>query len=137
MGGSLEAMGCPINRLVNLCIVEDDVWALSAEFKSYVLEIALGGSLHNLPPDEGRASESDFFDMHVLANRLTSGVPISDDEVEYTRGEASLVEHLSRHESGQGSELGRLHDDSVSGGESRADLPTPHQNYEDVRERVQ
>ena len=72
----------------------------------------------------------------MLADRPTDSVSISHNQVVDARGEASLVDHLSRHESGQWSELGGLHDDGVSGGKSRADLEAPHQNYKDVRWRV-
>jgi len=66
----------------------------------------------------------------VLANRLTDGVSISDNEVEDTRGEPGFLDHPSGHERGQGGQLGGLQHDGVSGSESRADLPAQHQNYE-------
>ena len=50
---SLDAVRCPINCLVNIRIIEDDVWALSAEFEGDVLEVAPGGSLHDLPSGHG------------------------------------------------------------------------------------
>jgi hypothetical protein len=136
MGHPLKAMGRPIHCLVKICIVEDNVWALSTEFKGDVLEVAPSRGLHDLSASEGRTGEGDFIDMGVLADRLTNGVPIADNEVKHTRGETSFVDHLSGHESGQGSKFGGLHDDRVSGGESGADLPAPHQDYKYVRQRV-
>lgn len=137
MGGSLDAMDCPIDCLVDIRIVEDDVWTLSTELKGDVFEVAPCRSFHDLPPGEGRAGESDFLDTRVLANRLTSGVSVSDNEIVDTRGESGFVDHLSRHESGQRSELGAFHHDRVSGSQSGADLPAPHQNYKGVRQYVQ
>ena len=126
---SLDTVGSPIDGLVDIRVVEDDVRALPTKFKSDVLEIALGGSFHDLSAGDGRASEGDLLDKWVLADRLTDGASISDDQVEGTSREANLMDHLGHHESAQRSELGRLHDDSVPGGESRTDLPAQHQDY--------
>ena len=129
-------MGRPIDRLVNIRIVEDDVWALPAKFESDVLQVALGGSLHDLPTCEGRTGEGDFLDTGMLGDRLTDRIPISNHEVEDARGEASFTNHLGHHESGQGGKLGRLHNDGVPRGQSGTDLPAPHQNYETHIRRV-
>ena len=137
-GDSQDTVGRPVNGLLEICIVEDDVRALSAKLKGDVLEVTLGCGLHDLPADEGRTSECDLLDATVFADRLTDSVSISDNEVEDTGREASFADHVSGHESGQGSQLGGLHDDGVSGGESRTDFPAPHQDceHEDIRKRV-
>ena len=74
----------------------------------------------------------------MLANRLTDGIPVSDNEVKDTRGEANLAHHISDYESSQGSQFGGLHHDGVSGSESGADLPAHHQNcgHKHVRRRI-
>ena len=88
--------------LVEICIIKDDVWALPTNLLNTV----------------------------VLADGLADGQPVSDNEVEDTRREAGFTEHVGHHESGQGSQLGGLHDDGVSGCESGANLPGPHQDCE-------
>ena len=116
-------MGSPVNGLVEIRVVEDDIRALSTEFKCDILEIALGRSLHDLPAGDGRTGEGDLLNMRMVADCLTNGIPISNDEVEDASREPNFTNHLRYHESGQRGELGRLHDDSVSGRESGADLP--------------
>ena len=131
LGNSQDAMSCPVNRLLEICIVKDNVRALSTEFKSDVLEVALGSSFHNLSANDGRASEGDLIDTIVLADGLTSDWPVSNDEVKDTRGEANFIDHVSDHESGQRGKLGGLHDNGVSGSKSGANLPAQHQDCED------
>jgi len=128
-GGLQDAMSCPVNGLLEIRIVEDDVRALSTQLEGNVLEVALGGGLHNLPANEGRTGECDLLDTVVLADGLTDGVSVSDNEVEDTRGEANFTGHVGDHESSQGSQLGGLHNDDVSGSESGADLPAQHQDW--------
>ena len=122
-------MSCPTNGLVEICVVEDDVRALSAKLKGNILEVALRSGLHDLPANDGRASERDLLDAVVLADCLTDGVSVSDNKVEDTRGEAGFADHVSGHESSQGCHLGGLHDDSVPGCEGGANLPGKHQDW--------
>lgn len=127
-GGSQYTMSRPVDRLVEVCVVENDIRALSTELKGDVLEVTLSGGLHDLPADEGRTSERNLLDTTVLADGLTDGVPVSDDKVKDTRGETNFVHHRSGHESGQRSQFGGLHHDGISGSEGGADLPGPHQD---------
>ena len=122
-------MSCPVNGLFEIRVVEDDGWTLSTELESDVLEVTLGSCLHDLPANEGGTGEGDLLDTAVLADGLANALSVSDDEVEDSRREAGFVDHLGHHESGEGSELGGLHNDGVSGGESGADLPAYHQDY--------
>jgi hypothetical protein len=132
-------MSCPVDGLVEVCIVEDNGRTLSTELKGDILEVALGSSLHDLPADEGRASEGNLFDTRVLGDGLTDGRSVPNNEVEDTRGEASFANHIGGDESGQRGQFGGLHDDGVSGGESGADLPAQHHDCEntDIRRCVQ
>jgi len=129
-GDSQDTVSCPTNGLLEVGIVKDDVRALSTQFECDILEVALGGGLHNLPADEGRTGERDLLDPVVPADGLTDGVSVSDNEVEDARGEADFADHVSGHERGQRGQLGGLHDDCVSGGESGTDLPAEHQDWE-------
>ena len=121
-------MNCPFDGLLEVCVVEDNDWTFSAELKRDILEVTFGGSLHDLPTDEGRTREGNLFYTMVLADGLTDGMSIPDNEIEDTRGETNFANHVGSDESGQGGQLGGLHDDCVSGGESGADLPAHHQD---------
>ena len=127
---SQDTVGRPVNGLVEICIVKDDVRALPAEFEGDILEVGPGSGLHDLPAYEGRTSKCNLLNAVVLADGLSDGRPVSDNEVEDTRRDAGFAEHVGRHESGQGSQLGGLHDNGVSGSESGANLPGPHQDCE-------
>jgi len=122
-------MSCPVDSLIEICVVEYNVWALSTKLKGDILEVALGGGLHDLSADEGRTGEGNLVDTMVLGDGLTNSISVSNNKVEDTRREASFTDHVGDHEGGQRSHLGGFHDDDISGGESRADLPAPHQNY--------
>ena len=124
-------MGHPVNGLVEICVVtagKYNVQALPAEFEGDILEIGPSSGFHDLPADEGRTSKGNLLNAMVLADGLTDSRPVSDDEVEDTRRDAGFAEHIGRHESGQGSQFGGLHDDGVSSAESGVNLPGPHQN---------
>ena len=125
-------MSCPVDGLIEVRVVEDDGRTLSTELEGNVLEVALGGGLHDLPADEGRASEGNLFDTRVLGDGLADGRSVPNNEVEDTRGEASFANHICSDEGGQGGQLGGLHDDGVSSGKSGADLPAQHHDCENI-----
>lgn len=50
-------MSGPVNGLLEVAVVKDDVGALAAKFKSDILQIGLGRGLHDLATDEGGACE--------------------------------------------------------------------------------
>jgi len=128
-GNSLDAVRCPVNGLLEVCVVEDDVRALSTEFKGDALEVALGSGFHDFSADENRTGEGDLSDTMVFGDGLTNDWSVSNDEVKDTRGEASFADHVSDDESGQRGKLGRLHDNGVSGGKGGANLPAHHQDW--------
>lgn len=103
-----DTVGGPVDSLIEVAIVEDDVGRLAAELKSDSLQIRFGGSLHNLATDEGRSSESDLalssercddrqeytylLDTHVRGDCRTDGVAVSGEDVDDTLGETSLLD---------------------------------------------
>lgn len=101
-------MSRPIHSLVQICVIEDDVWALPTKLKRNRLQIALRSSLHDLPPDESATSESDFLNFQVRGNCGAYGCAVASDNVDGTRREAGFLNELAHADGGQGREFGRL-----------------------------
>lgn len=120
----------PVNGLLDIGVVEDNVGGLATKLEGNLLQVGLGGSLHDGAADNGRASEGDLVDVHVGGDGGTSNPAETRDDVENTRGETSLLDELSKHESRKRSLLSGLHDNSVTGGEGGADLPGKHEKRE-------
>ena len=123
-------MNGPVNGLVHIAVVEDDVRALTAELKTGLLEVGLCGSLENLAANDGAASESDLFYVHVVADGVSDGGAVAVNNVDNTWWETGFKGKLRSKESGEGSELGWLEDDGVSRSQSRAELPRKHHHWD-------
>lgn len=120
----------PVNGLLDIGIVEDNVGGLATKLEGNLLQVGLGSSLHDLAANNGRTSEGNLVDVHVGRDGGTSNPAEAGDDVENARGETSLLNELSKDESRERGLLGGLHDDGVTGGESGADLPGKHEERE-------
>ena len=60
----------------------------------------------------------------------TGGLTETGDKVENTGGETSLLDELSEDEGRERGLLSSLHDDGVTGSQSRSDLPGKHEKGE-------
>ena len=54
-------MARPGDGLLHVRIIKDDVGALSTELESDLLQVGLGGSLHDLTANESATSECDLY----------------------------------------------------------------------------
>lgn len=120
----------PRDGLLDIGVVEDDVGRLSTELQGDLLQVRGGSSLHDSASNQGRASEGDLVDVHVGGQGSTGGLAETGDDVENTRGEASLLDEVGEHKSRQRCLLSRLHDDCVTRAQSRANLPGEHEQRE-------
>lgn len=120
----------PGDGVVDVGIVEDNVGGLAAQLESNLLQVGLGSSLEDSAADESRSSEGDLVDVHVGGDGSTGGTAKARDDVNDTRGEASLDDQLGDVESGQRSLLGGLQDNSVTGSNGGTDLPGQHEKRE-------
>ena len=120
----------PVNGLLKIGVVEDNVGGLATKLEGNLLQVGIGSSLHDGATDNGRAGEGNLVDVHVGGDGGTSNATETGDNVENTRGETSLLDELSKDESRERSLLSGLHDDSVTGGESGANLPGKHEKRE-------
>lgn len=102
---SQDAMRSPCDGLVQISIVEDDVWALSSKFESDLLEVALRSSLHDFTADEGRPGERDLLDVGVRGEGATGNAAVPGDDVDGTRWEPSFVDELCHADRSKGREL--------------------------------
>ena len=59
-GDILDTEGGPLDSLIEIAVIEDDVRGLAAELESDVLEVGLGSRLHDLAANQGRAGEGDL-----------------------------------------------------------------------------
>lgn len=55
----------PLDGLLEISIVKDDVGALASQFERDVLQVAVRSSLQDGPSDEGASGESDLVNHHV------------------------------------------------------------------------
>jgi len=139
----------PLDSRLEISILEDDVGRLSSQLEGDLLQVGRSSSLHDLSTNRSRSSEGDLSDLGVLGDGRTDDGSISVDDVDNTLrksldqlrarlvapcdtdiGDSSLFDQVAHPQSGQGGELGRLHDDDVSGGQCRTDLPGEHQQGE-------
>ena len=67
-------MGSPVDGLLEVGVVEDDVRGLAAELESDRLQVGLGGGLHDLATNKCAACECDLLDVSPI--RIShSGIP--------------------------------------------------------------
>ena len=122
-----DTKGSPVHGLLQVCVVKDDIGALSAQFQGYVLQVALGRCFQDLAPDECRTSEGDFLDLHVMSDSIANSVSVADEDVDDAGRETSLVDELGYAESSQGCELRGLENDGVSRCQRGPEFPSQHE----------
>lgn len=120
----------PGDGVVNVSVVEDDVGGLATQLESHLLQVTLGSGLHDGAANQGRTSEGNLVNVHVAGDGGTGHTTETGDDVDDTSGDARLEHQLSGIEGRQGSLFCRLEDDGVTGGQSGADLPRPHEERE-------
>lgn len=120
----------PGDGVVDIGVLEDDVGRLAAELESNLLQVGTSSRLEDLTANDGRTSEGDLVNVHVRGNGLTSDLAETRDDVDDTRREASLLDQAGGDQRGQGSLLGGLDNDSVTGRNGGTDLPRPHEQGE-------
>lgn len=120
----------PVDGLIDVGVVKDDVGGLATKLEGDLLEVGRGSSLHDGSADDSGASEGDLVNVHVGGEGGTSGLAVAGDEVEDTSRETSLLDELGENKGGERSLLSSLHDNGVTGGQGRADLPCQHEKRE-------
>lgn len=134
-GDPQDSVRAPVDREVQIRVVEDDIRALSPKFERNILQVRLRRPLHDLPPNQSRTSEGQLLDIHMRRHSVADGRTVADENVDYTRREASFVDERGHTEGSERSEFGRLEDDGVSARKSRADLPAHQHDCERIHSR--
>lgn len=120
----------PRDGVVNIGIFEDNVGGLATQLEGNLLEVALGSGLEDGTADGGGTGEGDLVNVHVAGDGSTSDTTETGDNVDHTRGEASLLDELAGVQTGKRGLLSGLEDDGVTGGDGGGDLPSPHEEGE-------
>src|SRR6266702_1913820 len=87
-----DTMNGPINREVEVRVIEHDVGRLSAKFEGDVLQVGLGCGLHYPAPDGRGSRECDLVNAHVLRDGLTAYVSVTRDDVHDAGWETGLLD---------------------------------------------
>merc|ERR1712098_518861 len=120
----------PRDGILDVGIVEDNVGALAAQLKSDLLEVGLGSSLEDSTASDSRAGESNLVNVHVGSDSSTGSLAEAGDDIDDTSGNASLLNESSSIQTGERCLFSSLQDNSVAGGESGTNLPSPHEERE-------
>lgn len=120
----------PADSVLDICVVKDDVGALPAKLQSNLLQVAVCGSFHDEPADNGGACECNLIDVHVGGDRSPGNSPDTRDSVDDTRRETSFLDKSGSDETAQWCLLRCLDDNYIAGGDGRTDLPGPHEQWE-------
>ena len=84
--------------------------------------------------NQGRAGEGDLVDVHMGGNGSTSRLAEAGDDVDDTSWDTGLLAKSGGKQTRQRCLLGGLQDDRITGGQSRPDLPCPHEQREVPRD---
>lgn len=120
----------PLDGLVEVGIVKDDVGRLATELEGDLLEVALGSGLHDHTTDGSAAGEGNLADLGVAGEGITSNGTVASDDVDNTWGEASLDDELGDLEGRERGHLRGLDDNGVTRAEGGAELPAKHHERE-------
>ena len=123
-----DAVDDALDGLIQGCVVEHDVGGLATEFEGDFL-VRAGNRTRDGLAYRGRTGESDLVDVGVVDDGLTRRTRTRHD-VHDARREFGLLAYLGKQQSRQGSGLGGLEDDSVSGSEGGSYLPGQHHQRE-------
>jgi len=123
---SQDTLAGVCDGIVDIGIIKDDVGTLSTELKRDLLQVTVCGLFENLLSDSGRTSECDLVDSWRGSKGLSDGRTVTDNDVDDTSGDTSLLDELGHVHGSEGGQLGGLHDDGTTGSECGGDLPGEH-----------
>ena len=116
----------PRDSVVNVCVIKNNVGGLATELECRLLQVALSSGFQDQTADVGGSSESNLVDIHVVGKSGTGHTTSTRNDVEHTRWESSLLNECGSIQSGQWCLLGWLHDNHITSGKCRSDLPRQH-----------
>jgi hypothetical protein len=120
----------PVDSLFDVGISEDNVGALATKLEGHLLQVGASSRLHDLATDNSGTSEGNLVDAHVSGHGGTGDLTETGNDVDNTRGEASLLDQCAGNVSRKRCLLSSLQDDCVTGGDGGTNLPCPHEDRE-------
>ena len=120
----------PGDGVFNVGVVENDVWRLASELEGNLLQVGAGCGLHDLTANNGRPGKCDLVNIHVGRDGGTGDLSKTGDDVDDSWWETGLLDEVGSNESGERGLLGSLENNGVTGGNRRANLPRPHEQWE-------
>ena len=118
-----------VDRLVEIGVREDDVWALAAELEGDLLD-GSRRQLQDAPPGRRLPGEGDLVDAGMGGERLPDLLAGTGQDVHHAVGDTRFTTDLAQDHRGDRGGAGRLQDEGVAGGEGRGQLPGGHQQRE-------
>ena len=113
----------PVDSLIDISIVENNVWALSTKLQSDLLQIAVGSCLHDLSSDWSASSEGNLVNIHVVRHSSSGNFTDARDNVENSGWKTGLLCKPCNYQCTKGGLLSSLQDNCVSSRKSRGNLP--------------
>ena len=120
----------PRDCIIDIRIVEHDIWALATKLQCNLLQVRAGSRFHDLSTNDSRSGESDLVNVHVGGESSTCNLAEAGDDVDDTGRETSLFDKFGGVESAERCLFGRLENDDVAAGDGWADFPGPHKKGE-------
>ena len=113
----------PRDGVVYISIVEDNVRALAAKFKSDLLQVRSGSGLHDLPTNDRAARESNLVNIHVCGDGSTGYLSETREDVDYTWRKTSLLDKFGSVQSTQRRLLCGFEDHGITASYGRPNFP--------------
>ena len=120
----------PRNCILDIRVVEDNIWALATKLQGHLFQIRASSRFHDLPANNGRSRESDLVNVHVGREGSAGNLAEAGDDVDDARWESGFFDELGGVEGAERSLFGGLENDDVTAGDGRANLPGPHEEWE-------
>src|SRR5262249_48864184 len=113
--------GCCTDRFVDIRVLAHDHGIASAELKRDTLDV-LRGDFHDVLSSRCRSGESNLPDTGVFEERFANNPCGAGHDVQHARRKSGFIQNLYGLNVRERRRSGRLHDDSVSGNQRRADF---------------
>jgi len=120
----------PVDSLIDVGIGKNNVRALATELEGNLLQVGASSRLHDLATDNSGTSEGNLVNAHVSGHGGTGDLTETGNDVDHTRGKASLLDQCTGNVRRKRGLLSSLQDDCVTGGDGGTDLPCPHEDGE-------
>ncbi|EER34470.1 aldehyde dehydrogenase [Candida tropicalis MYA-3404] len=103
-----------INSLIQVGIVENNVWGFTTQFQSNLLQVGFSSQFHNNLTSSSRTSESNLVNLWVAGNSSTSSGTETWNNVDNTLWHTGFNQQLGKVQGRQWSRFSRFQDSSTT-----------------------